>query len=268
MVRKIIQEVNGHDNLYYEVCNEPYCDGVSLEWQHHIAELILEEETRWPLRHLVSRNVANEFAEVTDPHPGISILNFHYPRPDPMCVTANYHLGRLIGCNETGFDGAGPEPYRIQAWQFMLAGGGLFNHLDASFCAGDEAGARHLANANFGGGPEIRKQLRILKDFMEGFDFIRMAPDKAAIADPGEASAMYVLAEPGRQYAVYIRSGDNQPCGSVVLNVPDGQYRAQWVDTREGSIGSPETLTAVKGMLALRPGEFQSDIGARILKIS
>jgi hypothetical protein len=268
MVRKIIQEVNGHDNVYYEICNEPYFDGVTAEWQHHIAELILEEETRMPLRHLVSWNVANEFAEVTDPHPAFSILNFHYPRPTPQCVTVNYHLDRLIGCNETGFDGAGPEPYRIQAWQFMLAGGGLFNHLDASFCVGDEVGARHLAKANFGGGPEIRKQLRILKDFMESFDFVRMAPSSAAIADRGGASAVYVLAEPGRQYAVYIRCTDNTPCGSVVLNVPDGRYTLEWVDTREGFVGSPETLTAVKGKLTLRPGTFRSDIGARILKAS
>ncbi|MEI6512739.1 MAG: DUF6298 domain-containing protein, partial [bacterium] len=27
MVRKIIQTLNGHDNLYYEICNEPYWDG-------------------------------------------------------------------------------------------------------------------------------------------------------------------------------------------------------------------------------------------------
>lgn len=268
MVRKIIQTVNGHDNLYYEICNEPYCDGVTMEWQHHIAELILAEEKRLPLQHLVSWNVANEFAQVTDPHPAISILNFHYPRPDPKCVTANYHLNRLIGCNETGFDGAAAEPYRIQAWQFMLAGGGLFNHLDASFCVGDEAGARHLADANFGGGPEIRKQMRILKDFMESFDFVRMAPSSSAIEDRGGATAVYVLAEQGRQYAVYIRCQDNEQCGSIVLNVPDGKYRVEWIDTREGFTGPSETIASVNRKLALRPVRFQTDIGATILKVS
>ncbi|MEI6513393.1 MAG: hypothetical protein WCO51_08980, partial [bacterium] len=247
--------------------NEAYWDGPSMEWQHHIAELILKEEKLLPLQHLVSWNVANEFAEVTNPHPAISILNFHYPRPDPRCVTANYQLDRLIGCNETGFDGSSAEPYRIQAWQFMLAGGGLFNHLDASFCAGDEAGTRHLTDAIFGGGPEIRKQLSILKDFMESFDFIHMTPSISAIADSGGATAVYVLAEQGRQYAVYIRCKDNEQCGSVVLNVPDGQYTVEWVDTHEDFIGSPETLAAVNEKLALRPGRFQSDIAARILKV-
>ena len=268
MVRKIVSEVNEHDNLYYEICNEPYCDKVSMEWQHHIAELILEEERGKPLRHLVSWNVANEFALVTEVHPGISILNFHYPRPDPKCVTANFNLGRLIGCNETGFDGFGPDPYRIQAWQVMLAGGGLFNHLDASFGVGHEDGSVDLTGANFGGGPEIRKQLHILKDFMESFDFVRMAPGNAAVVDGGGASAVYVLSEQGRQYAVYIRCEDSGKCGEIVLSVPDGRYTVEWIDTRTGPIGSPEALASVKGRLALQPPRFQSDIGVRILVAS
>ncbi len=264
MVKKIVQEVNRNDNVYYEICNEPYhFDGASIEWQHHIAELILSEEAGLPLQHLVSRNVANGWAKVTDPHPAISILTFHYPRPE--CVSDNYHLDRLIGCNETGFAGSSEEPYRIQAWQFMMAGGGLFNHLDVSFCAGDEGGIRHLGNIDFNGGTEIRKQLRILKEFMESFDFVRMAPDNAVIADRGGASAVYVLAEQGKQYAVHIRCENSEQCGSVVLNVPDGQYTVEWCDTREGFTGSSESVASVGGKLALQPRKFQSDIGARIL---
>ena len=32
-----------------------------------------------------------------------------------------------------------------------------------------------------GGSPELRKQLKILKDFIEGFDFIRMTPNDAVV---------------------------------------------------------------------------------------
>ena len=32
-VRKVVTELNGFDNLYYEICNEPYFGGVTLEWQ-------------------------------------------------------------------------------------------------------------------------------------------------------------------------------------------------------------------------------------------
>lgn len=102
---------------------------------------------------------------------------------------------------------------------------------------------------------------------MESFDFIRMAPDNGAVADRGGASAVYVLAEQGRQYAVYIRGEDRDTCGPVVLNVPDGQYTVEWIDTRQGVIGSPETLASENGKLGLRPREFRSDIGARVLDI-
>ncbi|MGH9904494.1 MAG: hypothetical protein ACRD8U_02790 [Pyrinomonadaceae bacterium] len=42
MVRKIVSELKDFDNLYYEICNEPYFGGVALDWQHHIAETIVK----------------------------------------------------------------------------------------------------------------------------------------------------------------------------------------------------------------------------------
>ena len=39
MTRKIVTELNGFDNLYFEVANEPYFGGITLEWQHHVATL-------------------------------------------------------------------------------------------------------------------------------------------------------------------------------------------------------------------------------------
>ena len=69
----------------------------------------------------------------------MSVFNFHYAAP-PIAVAHNYHLNRVIGCNETGFKGTSDSVYRLQAWQFLLAGGALFNNLDYSFTAGYEDG--------------------------------------------------------------------------------------------------------------------------------
>src|SRR5579859_7609514 len=38
MVRKLASELKGFDNFYYEICNEPYFGGVTLEWQRQIAQ--------------------------------------------------------------------------------------------------------------------------------------------------------------------------------------------------------------------------------------
>ncbi|MCA9135065.1 MAG: cellulase family glycosylhydrolase, partial [Planctomycetales bacterium] len=101
-VSKVVQELQGFDNLYFEICNEPYFGGVTMEWQHRVADTIRAVERELPHQHLISRNVANGRARVEKPHPGISIFNFHYCVP-PDAVALNAHLQGVIGENETGF---------------------------------------------------------------------------------------------------------------------------------------------------------------------
>jgi hypothetical protein len=205
------------------------------------------------------------WAEVKETHPTFSIYNFHYPRLDPNCVTSNYHLNKVIGCNETGFDGAADEIYRIQAWQFILAGGGLFSHLDVSFRAGDEAGSKLPAGVDkFGGGPRLRRQLHILKDFIENLDFIHMAPDNSIVVDRGDAEAVCVLADAGKQYAVYVLCQEGKTGHAVKLRVPAGQYVVEYVDVYGGETINPEMVTALNGDLRLELPEFQRDIAVRI----
>ena len=35
MTRRIVEELREFDNVYYEICNEPYFGGVTIAWQHH-----------------------------------------------------------------------------------------------------------------------------------------------------------------------------------------------------------------------------------------
>ncbi|MHB1357241.1 MAG: DUF6298 domain-containing protein [Anaerolineae bacterium] len=267
MVYKIVREVNSHDNLYFEICNEPYFDNVSLAWQEHIAEFIRQEERDLPLQHLISRNVANVWAEVKQPHPAFSIFNFHYPSNDPNCVTTNYHLDKVIGCNETGFVSAEDEPYRIEAWQFMLSGGGLFSHLDVSFRVGDEVGSSLPAGTDkFGGGPTLRRQLRILRAFMDRLDFVHMAPDNSLVADTGGAEAVSVLAELGKQYGIYVLGVLGRTCNSLVLRAPKGEYAVVYMDVCTGALVKAEIATAKKGRLELSLPEFQRDIAIHVTR--
>ena len=41
MVRKIVAELKSFDNVYFEIYNEPYFGGVTMEWQHHIVDVIV-----------------------------------------------------------------------------------------------------------------------------------------------------------------------------------------------------------------------------------
>jgi hypothetical protein len=208
MVRKICAELRGFDNVYFEIVNEPYAVNppVPEDWQRHMTDVLAAAMRDWPQPFLISWNIANNAAQVTNPHPAVSLFNFHYATP-PDTVALNWPLNRPIGDNETGFRGTSDMPYRAEAWDFIVAGGALFNHLDYSFAVGHEDGTYKFPPTQPGGGnPALRRQFRILRDFIYGFDFVRMTPDTTLIAGgvPPNGSVR-VLADPGRAYAVYLR---------------------------------------------------------------
>ncbi|MHC4567092.1 MAG: right-handed parallel beta-helix repeat-containing protein [Planctomycetota bacterium] len=132
VTRKIVRELNPFDNVYYEICNEPYeRGGMHPDWQGRMITEIRETETSLVNRHLISLNFAHGSAKVAAPHPDVSIYNFHAAKPEGVML--NYGLQRAIGHNETGGSRRDDATYRTQGWEFILAGGALFSHLDFSF---------------------------------------------------------------------------------------------------------------------------------------
>jgi len=309
LVRKIVTELHGFDNVYYEICNEPYFGGVTREWQHHIADVIVETErgllgerpkgpTPDPSRegnatssrsrmlpssgeigggfepaagfHLISQNIANKEAKVENPHAAVSIFNFHYASP-PDTVTMNYGLNKVIGDNETGFRGTNDLPYRVEAWEFILAGGGLFNHLDYSFTARHEDGTFvYPAKQPGGGNPAFRRQMKVLKDYIDGFDFLRMKPLPSVVTNKAFAGVTSrVLGEPGRAYAVYLAPGGEKttPREAVIaLELPPGSYRAEWVNPVSGKIDKRETVKSEKGFVVLTSPPYREDIALKLIR--
>jgi hypothetical protein len=178
-----------------------------MEWQHRIADVIVATEKSLPKKHLISQNVANGSKKVVNPHPAISIFNFHYASP-PRAVAENYALNKVIGDNETGFKGTNDTHYRMEAWEFILAGGALYNNLDYSFVAGHEDGTyAYPATQPGGGNPQFRREMKILRDFIHGFDFVRMKPDNSVILGGISAGGTArALVEPGKAMAIYVRN--------------------------------------------------------------
>lgn len=280
LTRRIVAALNPYDNLYYEICNEPYFGGVTLEWQHHIADVILATEAGLKQRHLISQNVANGRAKIDNPHPGIAIFNFHYATP-PDAVDLNYGLDRVIGDNETGFNGTNDAPYRIEAWHFLLAGGALFNHLDYSFVAGHEDGTfAYPAQQPGGGNPALRRQLRLLAQFMNGLPLVRMRPDPGLVRGgvPTGQTAR-ALVEPGRLYAIYVaRSAKPEKRDSAEVSatappprpatfeiqLPPGRYRCEWLNPVTGDLTRSELPGHPGGLARLASPAYADDIALKI----
>jgi hypothetical protein len=279
MVRKIVSELNGFDNLFYEIANEPYFGGVTLEWQEHIAKTIAATEAKLPKRHLISQNIANGSRKIDKPFDAVSIFNFHYSRP-PDSVAMNYDLKRAIGNNETGFDGTADATYRVQGWDFLMAGGALYNNLDYSFVAGNEAGDFvYPPNTPGGGSTTLRIQLGFLRRFFDEMPFVRMAPSGAVVKGgvPAGASAR-ALVEPGRVYAVYVHHGravkERKPQYQVdgapqrirlELELPAGQYDVRWFDLKKGTTSARQSLRHTGGVAVVESPEYTEDTAVRLV---
>jgi hypothetical protein len=285
-VRKIVTEVNAFDNVYFELVNEPYSfnDIVPDRFQRHVADLIVATEKTLPKQHLIAQNIANGSKTIDNPHPAVSIFNFHYATP-PDAVTVNYALGKVIGDDETGFRGQADLPYRVEAWNFLVAGGGIFSHLDYSFTTAHPAGTWMPLPPNQpgGGGPEFRHQMRVLKDFMNGFTFVRMAPraDVVSIAGATDLTAR-ALVEEGQQYAIYVsyadtgrgkgvdpmrtRATETVPDRRVDLAVtlPAGRYDATWVNPLNGEPVARERIDHAGGARTVRSPSFATDVALKI----
>jgi hypothetical protein len=160
----------------------------------------------------------------------------------------------------------------------VIAGGGLYNNLDYSFAAGYEDGTfQYPATQPGGGSRALRRELKILCDFINGFDFIRMTPGDTIIKDgvPPGGSAR-ALVEPGRAIAIYIRKqrptsgkdtaasvpGAGSP-SALQIELADGEWRAEWVDTMTGSVVRADSVRG-SGVRALTLPEYRADIALRL----
>jgi hypothetical protein len=264
LVRKIVAELRDAENLCYEICNEPYFGGVTLEWQHHIAYVITDAEKGFRHRHLITQNIANGSKKIEQPHPAVSVFNFHYANP-PETVGLNYGLNKVIGDNETGFKGTGDDHYRMEAWEFILAGGGLYNNLDYSFTVGHEDGTfQYPPNQPGGGNPGFRKQIKRLKDFIHGFEFVKMKPARNLIREPLPKDARcQVLAETGRQYAAYFKGA---PKFAFTLDLPKGNYRVLWLDVVNGREVTPPPLVHPGGAAHFRIPDDLNECALKVVR--
>ena len=262
LTRKLVTELNPMDNVMFEIMNEPYAGKVPMAWQHRIADVIVDTERALPRKHLLTQNIANKSATIERPHPGVSVFNFHYAAP-PDSVGTNYHLNKVIGDNETGFRGTTDTPYRLEAWDFIISGGGLFNHLDYSFAAGFEDGTFVYPETQpGGGGAAFRRQMKILSDFIHGFDFVHMRPDNSVVRGGAPAGVTArALVGPGKAMAVFVRGGG----AGTVLNVelPAGTWTATWIDTKTGASARTVTL-AGGGVRSLDAPVYDTDIALRL----
>ena len=289
LVRKIVQELNGYDNLFFEIQNEPWADrpvGVYnimnkeeikpkdwtfkvtfadqpvFDWHDRLIDVISEEESHLPKQHLIAQNYCNFRAPIPYVNDKISIINFHYAWPD--AAYWNYHYDKVLGFDESGFAGSEDQVYRRQAWQFMLSGGGLFNNLDYSFYVGHEDG-RGQNSAPGGGSATLRRQLSYLSDFLHSFELQDLQPDQTSVGgSPGLIP--HVLSDGAGTYAIFLRAVGTAST-SLELVSGSGSFEVQTLNPITGDYQHQGTLEAVNGSLNINVEIPDGELGIKVIKL-
>lgn len=288
-VRKIVQEVNPYDNVILEICDEPALFTPLSEagpWVAHFVKVIEDTERGLPKKHLIGQEVQGPVGGPIDlaGNPGISIVitQYLYDTWDQEMgglkgLQYEYHHDKPIEENETdyyplGYKGDKVGDSRVEAWEFIVGGGASFNQLNGLYTPDDPAG-------NTPDNAKLLGALQHLKEFMNSFDFIRMAPDYHFVVSGVPAGAhCSVLSEPGKQYALYLHHSaggkgaaytvtPGRYRDSLELNLPAGSYKADWIDPASGSVIRSETVQAGGGVRKFVTPTHQIDIALRIKRI-
>lgn len=292
-VSKITQEVNGFDNVILEICDEPSNFTPHAEagpWVEHLLQVVHDTEAKLPNKHLVAQEVEGPLGGPVDfaNSPLLSIIVGQYiwgGKEDSEQMGGmkglDYKYGdnKPIELNETAYypmwyrDTDPVTSSRVEAWEFMVGGGASFNQLNSRFTAEDPAG-------NTPDVAQLMRALRNLRDFIYSFDFLKMRPDKNFVVS-GVPDDTYCrgLSQVGEQYALYhhhselahdqmyyvVHPGHYQE--TLVVNLPAGSYREDWVDPATGSVVTSATFTHQGGRKELDTPEHTVDIALRMKRV-
>lgn len=289
-VRRIVRELNGFDNVYFEVQNEPFWnepgvkDDQEVSFQNTMLAEIRAEEATLPKRHLVAHNFLQKLTTMSS---DFDILNEHYPIPVPGASIAGaevllrdqYSRNKILSLDETNTVTA--LQTRLEAWMFLIGGGAIYSGLDAEeavYGTGSPSGDNALGNA-------IRKSVNNAGTYMERLDLINLRRNLAWVAGgiPTGATLQAGSTTTNRQYVAYLHHGkktagqdfqlhydpiDNANHNvSLRVSLAAGTWRAVW--TRPGDLVdvSTQEFTHAGGNVTLPRVVYQADIALRIDKV-
>ncbi|MGQ9731559.1 MAG: apiosidase-like domain-containing protein, partial [Candidatus Zipacnadales bacterium] len=212
-VRKVIDTVNDLDNVLYEISNENH--PASTEWQYHMIRFIHDYERRKPKQHPVgmtfqykggsNQTLFDSPAEWISPNPEGGY------RDDPPAADGN-----KVVINDTD-----------HLWGI----GGNRQWVWKSFCRGlnpifmdPYEGVVLPSDAKW---ESIRASLGHVLALSERLDLAKLTPQNTL------ASTGYCLAEPGREYVVYLPEGGEV---KVDLSQAQGSLAVEWISGASGEV--------------------------------
>jgi hypothetical protein len=287
-VAKLAAELNAYDNVIYDLCDEPslvgrpdgsivlHEDAAVVPWLLALRDAFLEAERPLPKKHLLGQTVQNLSPDLSA-EPWCDWLPTEYVRPAGRALERNYAARKPIVDVESDYFGHSlvKTPYaadavRLEGWWFLLGGGAGVINLNGEFHRGQERGGAPTREA-------ILPQRRALRQFVEGLDLARVSRFDGVGGLPTGVLAS-ALADPGRQYAVYLFHAQEEAewgahfvpsPGShrddvTLRGVPAGAYRLEWLRPIDGAVVESRTIDWRGGDLTLSTPAYALDLALRL----
>jgi len=282
--KKIVNELNGYDNLIINIANEPWFDNqehpsfastppeATKKWIKKVSEWIISEESSLPKKHIVSVDFTNEGQiiskeDANNYYKNISIFNHHYDR-NAKSVELNYNrINRAFAFNETGLMPPKTSQYRIQGWKYIFSGGAIYNNLDFTFQVGaeDGSGTTNFICDGYSGcnDPNVKYQLANLLKYVSAMNFIYMKPNYEVVALNYGDENIYPLIWEGHEYAIYFEGGTK---AKIKLNIPSGEWNITWSNPADIKIVLQEKVIVENNFLVLQGPNYKEDVVLYISK--
>lgn len=231
-VRKMIDTVNDCDNVIYEIGNE--CPLPSGPWQAHMIRVVKEYEATLPKQHLVGMT-------------GSPIKLPELLASDAQWISPPLHQGQYDrlpsndGAKISIFDSDHADPLRsdfTRPWRCFLQGHHYLlmdNYRDVRYGAPSRPDPLFEAE---------RQAMGVVRKLSERVDLVRLQP-QAELSSTG-----FCLAATGAQYVVF-RPGEGH--GPIVVDLPAGDYRAEWILPITGDSREPHTVSTSGGKIQFMP---------------
>ncbi|MEK7705932.1 MAG: carbohydrate-binding protein [Myxococcota bacterium] len=277
LVDKVVAELGGYDNVYFEVCNEFGTYGLDVPswygWQVHWAERIRSATSQPVAVHAGGGNESYS-ASLYWSEPSIDVLNFRFDfGVSPQQLSDWLHdaqgRGKILTVNEThsyASAGAGATDFygnldaeTQYAWGLLLSGAHVGFYEDDSSRIGSSG---WLAGA---------ARLGALRDIVERLRFWELSPVDGAgneydalVSDGPGAGGWQVLANPGNEYLVYFWGASSTTVAA--LQLPAGDYSYAWYDPQDATLLASGTVAgSLATSVAAPPASWNATVGVVLL---
>ena len=288
-IRRIVRELNGFDNVFFEIQNEPFWndpgvkDSQEVAFHNTMLAEIRAEQAGLPNRHMVAHNFPQQSAALSS---GFDIINEHYPAAVPGTTIAGaeallanqYSRGKILSLDET--DTTTELKTRLEAWMFFVGGGGIFNGLDAQevvYSRSNPSGDNPLGNS-------IRGSIENAATYMESLDLTNLRRSLSwVVGGVPSGATLQASATPGHQYVAYLHHGripsnsnfqinydpidNSNHNASLRISLPEGSWKAVWTKPSDLGVIKTQQFSHGGGNITLDPVTYQADVALRIDKV-